>query len=205
MRLAAAILASLLVQSAVFGSPTEQHNVAPPSGTAPPETDRRGNIVLGAVLAGGAAVDHGGVGHRQFATLGGHVGRIVAEPRGRFPFRGDFEIAVEVLPVFLVFQETTTYSFASTLLFRHYFSPDKRMRPFLSFGGGALFSTDPVPPQGTSFNFTPQAGLGVAWFREPGLAYLFEYRYVHISNGGLSLPNPGVNSTGVFLGMSVFR
>jgi len=202
MRLeAVVVLAILLVCPAGFGSPTAADDDAEDR----PETTRRGNLELGGLVAGGAALNHGGIGHRQYLTFGAHLGRIVAEPSGPGFLRGDFEVAVEVLPVFLVFQETTTYSFSSTLLFRHYFSPDRRVRPFVSFGAGILFSTDPVPPPGSNFNFTPQGGVGVAWLREPRLAYLFEYRYVHISDAGLSLPNPGINSTGVFFGMSVFR
>jgi hypothetical protein len=158
------------------------------------------------LLAGaGAAHDFGGVGDRQYLSVGGRLGRVLTNPIGPGFLKGNFEVAVEILPVFLMFQEQATYGFSSSLLFRHYLAPNSKLKPLVSLGAGALFSTDPIPPETSGVNFTPQAGIGILWFPKAGLAYLLEYRLVHISSGGLKTPNPGINSSYFQFGVSIFR
>lgn len=48
---------------------------------------------------------------------------------------------------------------------------------------------------GTSLNFTSHVGLGLRFGRNRGKRVSF--RYQHISNGGISSTNPGVNSYGI--------
>ena len=192
----------LFIPQSALGTQTGDSGSANNADRAETETFRKGDTELGMLVAWGIAHDLGGVGNRQFLAFGGRLGRILTRPSGPGFLRGNLEIAMELLPVFLMFQETTVYGFSSTLLLRHYFSPHRRVRPFISLGAGALFSTDPIPPQGSSFTFTPQGGFGVAWFQRPGLGYLFEYRFHHISNGGFSLPNPGINSSTLNFGVS---
>ena len=197
----------LFIVQAALGAQASDRNAgsANKASQSEPETLRKGDTELGVLVEVGIAHDLGGEGDRQFLAFGGRLGRILTEPAGPGFLRGNLEIAVELLPVFLMFQETTVYGFSSTLLLRHYFSPHRRLRPFMSLGVGALFATDPIPPQGSSFTFTPQGGFGVAWFQKPGLVYLFEYRFHHISNGGLKLPNPGINSSTLQFGVSLFH
>lgn len=190
-----------------------------PSGTlwahqAPSEPTRRdpssliqkGDSELGLLAGGGIAhAIWGGRGDRQFVTLGGRLGRVLTGPVGPGLLKGNFEVSVELLPVFVMLQEETTYALSVTLLFRHYLAPGSRMKPFVSFGAGSLFSGKEIPPGTTSLNFTPQAGLGIAVFVKERLSYQLEYRIHHISNASLATPNPGVNSSYFQFGVSVFR
>ena len=159
------------------------------------------------LLAGGGFAHHiwGGRADRQFLAFGARMGRVLSQTVGTGLFRGNFEVALDVIPVFVMFQEQTTYAFSFTLLFRHYLAPERRLRPYVSFGAGTLISTRDIPPGTTRLNFTPQAGLGLAYFVKPRLAYLTEYRIHHISNAGLASPNPGVNSSYLQFGVSIFR
>jgi len=60
------------------------------------------------------------------------------------------------------------------------------------------------PDLGNTFQFNSQAGIGVNWFVKDNLAIAFEGRYLHISSAGLSMPNDGVNTVGVFLDINWF-
>lgn len=158
------------------------------------------------LLAGvGIALDIGGVGDREFLTLGGRIGRILTNQKGPGFLKGNAVFAVEILPVFLMFQEQTTYGASFTLLMRHYMAPNSKVKPFLSLGAGALFSTDPIPPEASRLNFTLQAGIGIMWFPKTRLAYVLECRIHHISNAELNEVNPGINSIYIQFGVSIFR
>jgi hypothetical protein len=78
--------------------------------------------------------------------------------------------------------------------------------PFIELGGGFLITNNDVPAGTNLVNFTPQAGIGmhvpVAGSRYHATVAL---KYVHISNAGLSVPNPGVNTIQFRLGVGRFR
>ena len=135
-------------------------------------------------LVAGVGIAHevfGGVADRQFLVLGGQHGRIFTKIGPRF-MKGHMEVGGEIYPVFLMFQDPTTYGFTFTLLFRHYMAPASKVKPFLSFALGTLVSVDPIPAESSHLNFTTQLGLGVMWFHKPRLAYSLEYRVQHLSN-----------------------
>lgn len=159
-------------------------------------------------LLAGAGVAHpiwGGLGDRQFLALGGRLGRILTNPFGAGPLKGQLGVSLEVLPSFLMFEEETSYGASFTLLFRHYVITSSRWRPFISFGAGALFSTHPIPPGTTRVNFTPQLGAGVAFAHNARTLLFWEYRLHHISNAEIADYNPGINSSYLQFGVSVFR
>jgi hypothetical protein len=73
------------------------------------------------------------------------------------------------------------------------------------FGGGILATTDPVPKGHVRLKFTPQVGGGIYYFTRPNRALFFEYRFHHISNAGQTETNPGINSSMIVFGYSLFR
>jgi hypothetical protein len=78
--------------------------------------------------------------------------------------------------------------------------------PFIELGGGVLFTTNDVPAGTSSVNFTPQAGIGVHLpFGVRGYHATLAFKYVHISNAGLSVPNPGVNTVQFRVGIGKFK
>ena len=52
-------------------------------------------------------------------------------------------------------------------------------------------------------NFTPSAALGMHLLDDK-YAFSVEVRYLHISNAGLSSPNPGINTVEVRVGWGKF-
>jgi len=84
-------------------------------------------------------------------------------------------------------------------------SSQQRVIPYLQLGGGMLFTTRDFPAGTSTFNFTPQGGIGAYWFAKPNRAVSFGVRYHHISNAGISHPNPGHNSLYFYAGLSWWR
>jgi len=76
--------------------------------------------------------------------------------------------------------------------------------PYLELSGGTLFTTREVPPGTSKVNFTPSAAFG-AHFLGGKYFWSLEARYLHISNAGLTVPNPGINTFEVRIGVGEFR
>jgi hypothetical protein len=66
-----------------------------------------------------------------------------------------------------------------------------------------LFTNRNVPAGTNTVNFTPSAAIGTHIL---GGKYNWsvEVRYLHISNAGLAVPNPGLNTVQVRLGIGRF-
>jgi len=79
-----------------------------------------------------------------------------------------------------------------------------RIVPYLEMSGGTLFTSRDVPPGILWVNFASGGAAGVYSMGKKH-AWSVELRFTHISNAGLTTPNPGVNTLQVRLGFSVFR
>ncbi|MBI2820427.1 MAG: acyloxyacyl hydrolase [Acidobacteria bacterium] len=90
-------------------------------------------------------------------------------------------------------------------LWQYNFTSHESLVPYLQMGGGLLLTTRDFPAGTSSFNFTPQGGIGVYWFARPHRAVSFGVRYHHISNAGISKPNPGHNALYFYTGLSWWR
>ncbi len=91
------------------------------------------------------------------------------------------------------------------VLFRWHFLAEERWSLYIDGGAGLLLSTDDVPPDGTSFNFTPQAGLGFTHdLGDDGARLHAGMRWHHISNGRTSGSddNPGRDAIMAYAGVS---
>jgi hypothetical protein len=211
----AALFLMLTFSQATVDARTAQETTEPDPTSADVDTNgddrrlgelRKGDRQWGLVAGVGIAHEiFGGVADRQFLLLGGQHGRIFTNAIGPAFMKGHMEVGGEIYPVFLMFQDPTTYGFTFTLLFRHYMAPTSKVKPFLSFALGTLLSVDPIPAESSHLNFTTQLGLGVMWFHKPRLAYSLEYRAQHLSNNSLSTVNPGINSSYIQFGVRVFR
>lgn len=210
-----ALLLTLVFTQETVDARTAQETTEPAAASADVDTNgndrrlgelRKGDRQWGLVAGVGFAHEiFGGVADRQFLLLGGQHGRIFTNPTGPGFMKGHTEVGGEIYPVYLMFQDPTTYGFTFTLLFRHYMAPKSKVKPFISFAMGALLSVDPIPAESSHVNFTTQLGLGVLWFHKPRLAYSLEYRAQHLSNNSLSTVNPGINSSYIQFGVCVFR
>jgi hypothetical protein len=74
-------------------------------------------------------------------------------------------------------------------------------------GSGPHFITADLPRQAKGFIFSDN--LAVGFFKgvnqKKGLFLNVQFRVRHISNAGLKLPNAGVNTLNVLVGLSKFR
>lgn len=73
---------------------------------------------------------------------------------------------------------------------------------FFDIGGGILGTTEPVPKNGSSFNFTPNIGFGATFALDESTRLYVGARWFHISNAGLYAKNPGRENSSVWVGLS---
>ena len=140
----------------------------------------------------------------QLAMASLVIGRVMAGGPGK----GSLQLLVDVTPFFQVRQPDLVRGWSVAPLFvRWNFAGigQAAVRVFAEVSGSLLFTTAPVPVRTTTFNFLDQAGFGVRFEESRGRAWLFGYRFQHISNGGRVRPNPGANFNFVYLGLSFLR
>jgi len=98
----------------------------------------------------------------------------------------------------------TAYVAGETTLLRYNFATGASWIPFCDAGIGLSATDIGHPDLGSTGEFNGQGGVGVHWFWRKNSALTFEYRFLHISNGGLRKPNEGVNVNMLAAGMSWF-
>lgn len=92
------------------------------------------------------------------------------------------------------------------LLFRWHFwqSESGDWSAFADAGVGMMFSTNDVPAQGTTFNFTPRVGVGVTYRISDSWRVLTGLRWSHVSNARTSgdSNNPASDAAMVYIGFA---
>jgi len=165
------------------------------------ERPAKGDWDLGAYVSGGTSVE-GGRRDTQVFSARARIGKVLTGEHGRGFLRGEFEYGVDFVPIYLVFQQTTVYGGGfDPLILKWNFASKRREVPYFELGGGTLFSTHEVPPGTSAVNFRTHASLGLQVLSGPTV----EIRYEHISNAGLSVPNPGINTIQFVFGLSHFK
>ena len=163
----------------------------------------------------------GGTREIEFFAQGGHS---VSGGRGettifnggvRYGFglfdlgEGSFQYELEAIPIYIVAQPgSNAYGISFTPFdVKYNFSRDaSQVIPFAELGGGILFANNDVPSATNKVNFTPQLGVGVhVPFGSGDYHATFALKYVHISNAGLSVPNPGINTIQLRFGIGKFN
>ena len=160
------------------------------------------------VWGGGGGVLHGSRKDTQLLISGLGFGKHLSRIHGNGVFRGSFEYAVEVIPLFVVFQQTTrTSGFAFTPLLMKWdcLRTNGLPRMFLEIGAGMAFTSSQVPIGASRFNFTPQTGIGFYFASRTNRAASLELKYIHVSNAGLNHHNPGINTVDILLGFHWFH
>lgn len=138
----------------------------------------------------------------RFASLYPFVGRVMTDPIGEGWTRGSVEVIIEGAFSY-VHKGQSSYSAGVNCLARYNFLPDsKTLRPFVQGGPGIVQTNLELEKFGSKFNFSHNAGLGLQYFFSPGDAVTLEWRYFHLSNGGLDDDNDGLNMNNFFIGFS---
>jgi len=156
------------------------------------------------VWSGGGHSVPGGTKETGAWNVGIRYGWVLTAPYGPGFLKGRFEYAVDAVPVFVVFQPRNTAYGAgiNPLGLKWIFATRGDAQPYLELGGGVLFTSHEVPIRTSSVNFTPGAAFGMHFLGER--AWSVEVRYMHISNAGLTTPNPGINTVQVRVGVGKF-
>jgi hypothetical protein len=159
------------------------------------------------VWAGGGHSVPGGTANTGAFNAGLRYGWFLTDNHLPGILRGSFEYAVDIVPMFLVFQPTNTAygvgfdPFALKWNFER--RAGHRLSPYLELTGGCLFTNHNVPAYTNTVNFMDQAALGTR-IGSAKYNWSVELRYMHISNAGLGNLNPGINTLQVRLGLGRF-
>ena len=156
------------------------------------------------VWTGGGHSVAGGTRDISVWNAGVRYGWILTAPHGPGLLNGRFELAVEAVPAFVVFQRANTAYGAGVnpVVLKWIFATRGRVAPYLELNGGTLFTTHEVPPGTSTINFTSGAAFGLHFLGEH--TWSVDVRYMHISNAGLTSPNPGINTVQMRLGFGKF-
>ena len=153
--------------------------------------------------SGGHSVP-GGTQDTNVWNAGVRYGWILTDPHLPGFLNGRFELAVDAVPAFAVFQRANTAfgGGVNPVGFKWIFATRGHVAPYLELNGGTLFTTHEVPAGISTVNFTTGAAFGMYFFREH--TWSVDVRYLHISDAGLTRLNPGLNTVQVRLGFGKF-
>ncbi len=157
------------------------------------------------VWTGGGRRINGSQSGDEVWNAGFRYGLILTAPHGPGFLRGRLEYAVDAVPVFMVAQKTNTaYGVGiNPFAFKWALDMHSSVVPYLELGGGTLFTNTKVPEATSRINFTTSGAVGLHFLRSKRNLSA-EVRYMHISNAGLSTPNPGINTIQFRLGFGLF-
>jgi lipid A 3-O-deacylase len=167
----------------------------------------QGTWELGVFGGGGSGLGYAYDTH--FVYAGGRAGLILSKEHLPGWARGNFEWAVDIMPLYTVYTPTRAVyggSFRPAVWIWN-FTMGEKVAPYAAIAGGILFTTRDIPPGNTSWvNFTPEAAFGANIFLRQGRALRVEGAYVHHSNADLGTQNPGYNAALFFtIGFSWFH
>ena|SRR5215471_12641643 len=156
------------------------------------------------VWTGGGRSVSGGTKDTSVWNAGFRYGWILTAPHGPGFLSGRFEYAVDAVPAYVVFQPRNTAYGAGVnpLGLKWIFATRGSVAPYAELGGGVLFTSHEVPSGTSTVNFTPSAAFGMHFVGTH--TWTLEVRYQHISNAGLTTPNPGINTVQVRAGFGKF-
>lgn len=145
-------------------------------------------------------------GGERYAAAQLTWGRVLTDLRGPAWIRGRFEWTVEVTPILAEWSSGQARGVGlSPLGWRWNLAPRGAALPFLEVGGGAQWTSAPMPAGTTGSNFTSYAGAGVRVLARGGHGLVVGYRLHHISNGNRLRRNPGVNAHMLSIGWTALH
>jgi opacity protein-like surface antigen len=132
------------------------------------------------------------------------AGYMLNSPPSTGWLRGNFELLGEAFGG-KIFQGQGEYLAGATAWLRYNIvPPDSRFVPYAQLGAGVLWTDVDRRIESEDFNLNGDIGVGCRYFLSPKCSVNLEFRYQHISNGGLSKTNVGINAAGPIFGISWF-
>lgn len=188
------LFAILLVLAVSFCTPASRAQAGPEQG---------GNELQ--LWTGGGHGLNGSTASSDVWNVGARYGWILTAPHGPGFLRGEFEYAVDVVPLFVVVQrKQDAYGFGlNPFALKWNFTKPRKVVPYFELGGGTLFTNVNTPPGTSRVNFTTSGALGVHFLRSK-YDWSAELRFMHISNAGLGDLNPGINTLQLRVGFGRF-
>jgi hypothetical protein len=139
-------------------------------------------------------------------NLGFRYGIVITSPHGPGFLKGQLEYALDVVPAWVIVQPTNTAYGAgiNPFAFKWILTGSRKVKPYFEIGGGTLFTNTKVPEGSSRINFTSSGAFGVHILGEKH-NWMAELRFMHISNAGMTEPNPGINTLQFRIGFGGFR
>ena len=152
----------------------------------------------------------------KFINAGLRIGRVLTGEIGTGKFRGTFEWASDIMPVYEVRQAyfydsgptKWIYGFAANpVVLKWNWTGGKKVVPYFAAEGGFLVSTRDVPTvNSSSFNFLPGGAFGLYFLHGSKHAIDASVHITHISNASIADHNPGINASMQFrIGYTWFK
>jgi len=116
-------------------------------------------------------------------------------------YGGNFEFVEEVFGGWQYYR-TSRYLTGATTMLRYNFATGTHWMPFFDAGVGGTLTNIGHPDLGSLGEFNGQIGPGLSYFWRDNAVLTLQYRYLHMSSGGLSSPNQGVNENIAYVGVS---
>ena len=158
------------------------------------------------IWTGGGHGINGSTSDTGVWNLGLRYGLILTAPHGPGFMKGQLEYAFDIVPAWAIIQKTNTAygGGVNPFAFKWILSQPKKVRPFFEIEGGTLFTNKEVPERTSQINFTTSGALGMHILGDKH-NWSAEVRFMHISNAGMTTPNPGINTIQVRIGYGWFR
>ena len=159
-------------------------------------------------ILGGFGITHPGWGDTDTrikdVDLILQYGRFLFKEAGRSWYKTRHEILIEI-PLYAVYYPEAAIMTGINFLACWNFTASEKIIPYVFAGGGPLYTNLDIPGLGSKFNGSYQAGLGVRYLIEGNISIDFNYRLHHISNAGTAEPNEPLNSSKIFMGLTLLR
>jgi len=156
-------------------------------------------------MLGGYGIEMGKPPSLDFALLHPYVTLPLTGPVGGSFYRGVLEYKIEGGLGYVDNLSHRGEAGLSPVGLRYNFTASGgRLVPYVEGTLGMVYLNVPKTLQGTRFNFTESAGVGVRYFVSDRVSVDIQARYRHLSNAGIREPNPGFNTGFLLVGISYY-
>jgi opacity protein-like surface antigen len=179
---------------------------SPAWGYDPVEEFQKGTKVFSVEAGGGAqnnVENHKRLSDISFVFLTPRLSVLPLDPVGSGILRGSLETGIEPWFQYYLEPETATAE-GMKIAVRYHFLSGSPIFPYVEATVGAAGTSLNVKEIRSDFTVVMEAGVGLSYFIDDGVALTAGYRFQHISNGNVQSPNRGFNSDAGLIGISIF-